>query len=59
MNKFLLLVALVPSIAYFLGAFPTRPFLGESGHTDKADDLQRFSLSYVSSSHEVLTLTWH
>lgn len=50
-DRFLLLVALAPSIAGFALAYLTRPFPSE-GHVQDAEDVkQRFHLTYVSIQH--------
>jgi hypothetical protein len=49
-DRFILLVALAPSIAGFALAFLTRPFPPEFQDEDNEDIRQRFRLTYVSAS---------
>lgn len=48
-DRFILLVALAPSIAGFALAFLTRPFPPEYQDEDSEDIKQRFRLTYVSN----------
>ena len=54
MDRFILLVALAPSIAGFALAFLTRPFPPENQDEDNEDIKQRFRLTFVSTHYRGL-----